>query len=86
MLIGNFLADLGYLSPGPEFATFDVTGMLSSGTHTVSFDGFGANSGNYVVGQVDINYDGRVSQAPAPAALALIGMGLVGFGFTRRKA
>ena len=57
-LVGNFIADQGYINPGPEYASFDITGLLMSGTNTVFFTGNGIG-GDYVVGQVDIDYDSR---------------------------
>lgn len=84
-LIGSFLADQGYISPGPEFITFDVTGLLLNGLNTISFDGFGANSGDYVVGQVDLNYDNSGVSVPEPGSLVLLALGLGGLVVSRRK-
>lgn len=85
--VGNLTADRGYISPGPEFVSFDITGLLVAGLNSISFDGFGANNGDYVIGQVDMNYDnaGTVS-ASEPAILSLFALGLAGLGFLRSKA
>ena len=36
-LIGSILADQGYISPGPQFDSLDVTGLLIDGINTVLF-------------------------------------------------
>lgn len=60
--VGSFVADLGYISPGPQFATFDLSGLLLGGLNTVLFTGSG--SGDYVIGQVDVTY---YSVVPEPS-------------------
>ncbi|MHC4743606.1 MAG: PEP-CTERM sorting domain-containing protein, partial [Planctomycetota bacterium] len=69
-LVGNFLAEDGYISPGPRLRSFDVAGLLSDDTPEILFTGHGANTGDYVVGQVDLHYN-----IPEPAALLLFGLG-----------
>ncbi|MCP4264727.1 MAG: PEP-CTERM sorting domain-containing protein [Candidatus Brocadiaceae bacterium] len=85
-LVGNFLADNSYISPGPEFISFDITGLLMNGSNKISFNGSGANNGDYIVGQVDINYDNSgTSSVPEPSSIALLFLGLAGVGFSRKK-
>ena len=85
-LVGSFLASTGYISPGPAFANFDVTALLLDGPNTISFNGFGANDGDYVVGQVDLRYDdGGTSVVPLPAAFPLFLFGLASLGFLARR-
>jgi hypothetical protein len=57
-LLGSFVADQGYNSPGPEFAFFDVTGLLKDGTNEVVVTGNSANLGDYAIGQIDVTYEG----------------------------
>jgi hypothetical protein len=81
--LGNFLADEGYIDPGPEFTSFDVTGLLLNGLNTTSFDGLSANDGDYVIGKVALNYHTAESIAE-PSSLALAVIGLAGFRLVAR--
>jgi hypothetical protein len=54
--VGGFVADMGYITPGPEYATFDVTGLLVDGDNTIVCTGHDVNEGDYVIGQIDIEY------------------------------
>ena len=83
-LIGSILADQGYISPGPQFGSLDVTGLLVDGVNTVLFTGNGANSGDYVIGQVDISYDSSSAPVPEPGMLGLLLIGLLVLGTARR--
>jgi hypothetical protein len=86
--VGAFEASLGYVSPGPEFASFPVTGFLQNGPNKVVFNGFSVNIGDYVIGQVDLNYDddpGPPAPIPEPASLVLLGSGLLGVAAAARK-
>ena len=78
--VGSFEADQGYLSPGPEVADFDVTGLLFNGGNTVLFTGNGVNDGDYVVGQVDLAY----FQVPEPG-LAVFAVPLLGWSLQRSR-
>lgn len=77
-LLGSLLADSGYISPGSEFIDFDITGLLVDGLNKISFNGFGANSGDYVIGKVDMSYDnsGAVS-VPTPSTIAIFALGMM---------
>ena len=77
---GSFVADLGYISPGPAYTSFDVAGFLIDGINEVSFS-TSATTGDYVIGQVDLHY----SAVPIPAAVWLFGSALAGLGWMRRK-
>ena len=78
IFIGSFVADQGYITPGPEFITFDVTGLLLDGENTVLFTGSGF--GDYVIGQVWVRY----YDIPAPATMGLFALALCGYKRRRR--
>ncbi|HRI11663.1 MAG TPA: VPDSG-CTERM sorting domain-containing protein [Verrucomicrobiota bacterium] len=72
--VGNFLADSGYIFPGPEFANFDISGLLVNGLNEIKFSGLSANVGDYVIGQVDIRYQ-QSSSVPDSGSTALLLLG-----------
>ena len=80
--LGNFIADNGYISPGPEFITFDTTGLLFDGLNKISFNGFGVE-GDYVIGQVDLIYN--PIPEPETYAMLLAGLGLLGYRLRLRE-
>ncbi|MDX2151179.1 MAG: PEP-CTERM sorting domain-containing protein [Bryobacteraceae bacterium] len=83
-LVGSFLADNAYLSTGPAFIAFSVTGLLVDGTNVIKFESTGP--GDYVVGQVDLRYDGSASTVPEPGSIALLGSGVGVLVFLRKRA
>lgn len=83
--VGNFLADNGYISPGPDLFSVDVGAYLVSGINNIFLTGNTQNMGDYVVGQVDLEYDSVSMSVSAPSTLALLGIGLAGMGLARRR-
>jgi hypothetical protein len=77
-LVGSLVASSGYLAPGPQFAMFDVSGLLLDGLNTLLFTGNGVNSGDYVIGQADLNYSSGVVPEPSSMITCLIGAAMGG--------
>ena len=65
--VGQVTADLGWITPGPSSATFDVTGLLLDGENTVVFTGHGVSISIYAMGQVDLICDPLPVQNVPPA-------------------
>ncbi|WP_292922438.1 PEP-CTERM sorting domain-containing protein [Nitrosomonas sp.] len=82
--VGHFIADQGYISPGPEFISFDITGLFIDGLNKISFNGFGIG-GDYVIGQIDVTYAIAPVPEPETYAMLLAGLCFVGFFVHRRK-
>jgi PEP-CTERM motif len=76
VLVGSFVANSGYISPGPQFITLDVTGLLLPGLNDLEFVGSG--TGDYVIGQVDLTYNSLTAPVPEPSTLAIAGTAIVG--------
>jgi hypothetical protein len=84
--VGNFLAYYGYVSPGPSYISFDITGLLLNGSNTISFNGSNTLWGDYVIGRVDMNYDNSgTNSVPEPFSVLLLGSGLIGLVLVKRK-
>lgn len=50
--VDNVLANRGFGSPGPQFITWDVTGLLVTGVNTVTVEA--RTGGDAMVGRIDI--------------------------------
>ena len=81
-LAGSFVATSGYIAPGPQFTSVDVSGLLLDGVNQIRFTG--SSTGDYVIGQIDVTYDS--ASAPEPTSLLLFGSGALGvFARMRRR-
>lgn len=88
--VGSFIADSGYITPGPEYISFDVTGLLVDGINEVFLDASGSGDllGDWIMGRMDLSYDSPVSVIPEPTTLILLFMSfisLVGINGIKRK-
>jgi hypothetical protein len=89
-VVGNFVADLGYLDPGPETVTYDLGAFLVNGLNTIYLDAE-TSPGDWVIGSVTLNYDDAspsvppTEAVPEPGTLALFGLGLLGVAGIRLK-
>lgn len=82
--VGSFEAIGGYISPGPQFSSFSVKGLLVDGANTVSFLG-GEPRSDYVVGQIDLTYSTAPVPEPETYAMMLAGLGVLGALARRRR-
>lgn len=77
---GTFLAHLGYHTPGPSFASFDISGLLIDGVNVINFVGEsaipGTAPGQYVLGQVTLRFgaESSVPDGGSTCGLALMAL------------
>jgi hypothetical protein len=96
---GSFWDPAGYvvngaytqLSTNNNLATSGLLGINSSGSTTISIaagDTFGwyVSSTDSVLGRGELDVTATIVSTPEPAAMALLGTGLLGLGLVRRRA
>lgn len=70
----------------PATASYDVSGLVTTGLNTVSVFGVrvAANVSSYAIGEIALTYE-TLAAVPLPGSAALLGLGLAGLAALRRR-
>jgi hypothetical protein len=86
-VLSPLVESTGAYFSSPESITYNVGTLVSSGLNTLSVFATltSIESATYTVGEITLEYTSSNQNVSSPATLALMGLGLIGLGWSSRK-